>query len=126
MTPVLDASALLAFLHEEPGAETVRAVLGGAVVSAVNWAEVAQKGEQHGAAMSGMRKDFMDIGVVFEPFSSDQAEVAAQLWEPGRPLGLSLADRACLALTLERGGPVLTADKSWKKLDLPIEIRLVR
>lgn len=124
--PVLDASALLAFLHDEPGARKVRDVLDGAAVSAVNWAEVVQKSLRHGVDVSGMREEFEDIGVVFQPFSPEQAEVAARLWEKTRPHGLSLADRACLALASEKPTPVLTADKTWAELEIGIEVTLLR
>lgn len=126
MTCVLDASAVLTFLHDESGADRVRQVLDGAVVSAVNWAEVVQKSLRRQADVSGMREEFVDIGVVFEPFTPEQAEIAARLWERTRAFGLSLADRACLALALERGLPVLTADRAWTALGLGIDIRMVR
>jgi ribonuclease VapC len=60
------------------------------------------------------------------PFSPAQAETAAAPWERGRPLGLSLADRTCLAPAIERQAPLLTADRAWADLDLRMEIRLVR
>lgn len=126
MTLVLDASALLAFLHDEPGADCVQRVLEGAVVSAVNWAEVVQKSLQRKANVTGMREEFSRIGVVFEPFTPEQAEIAAHLWETTRRYGLSLADRACLALALERKVPVLTADRTWDELGLGVKIQRLR
>lgn len=86
MTLILDASALLAFLHDEPGADRVQRVLEEAVVSAVNWAEVVQKSLQRKANVTGMGEEFSKIGVVFEPFTPEQAEIAAHLWETTRPL----------------------------------------
>lgn len=123
---VLDASALLAFLHDEPGAARVRDALEGGSVSAVNWAEVVQKASRRGVEVTGMREEFEDIGVVFEPFTPEQAEVAARLWERTRTRGLSLADRACLALGMERRVAVLTADREWVELELGVRIILVR
>lgn len=126
MTRVLDASALLAFLHDEPGAEAVGQALDGALVSPVNWAEVLQKSLARRADVSGMRDEFVDLGVKFEPFTAAQAETAARLWESTRQLGLSLADRACLALAIEKRAAVLTADRAWTGLRLAVEIRALR
>jgi len=123
---ILDASALLAFLHGEPGEERVAAALDGARVSAVNWAEVLQKARQRGADIDGMHGELTRVGVVLEPFTPDQAEIAARLWEPTRRCGLSLADRACLALALDRSLPVMTADRAWSELGLAIEVELLR
>ncbi len=126
MSLVLDASAILAFLHDEPGSEQVTAVLDGALVSAVNWAEVLQKALQQGADVHGMAAEFRKVGVIFEPFSTAQAEIAARLWEKTRHLGLSLADRACLALALDRKLPVITADRVWGHLDLAVDVQILR
>lgn len=126
MTQILDASALLAFLHDEPGADRVRQALDGALISAVNWAEVIQKSLRRQADVAGMREEFADVGVIFEPFTTVQAETAARLWDKTRRHGLSLADRACLALAIERQAEVLTADHAWADLGLDIEVQLVR
>jgi len=126
MSVVLDASALLAFLHNEPGGEQVSSVLDGAWVSAVNWSEVLQKSLQRKVDIDGMQQEFTEVGVVFEAFTARQAEIAARLWANSRIHGLSLADRACLALALDKRQPVLTADRTWGKLDLDVEIRLLR
>jgi PIN domain nuclease of toxin-antitoxin system len=64
--------------------------------------------------------------VAFEPFTAAKAELAARLWDTTRHYGLSLADRACLALAMERELPVLTADRAWSGLDITLEIRVVR
>ncbi len=126
MSLVLDASAILALLHDEPGAERVEPALDGALVSAVNWAEVIQKSLKRRADISWMREGFTAVGVVFKPFTPTQAEIAAYLWERTRQHGLSLADRACLALAIEQHVPVLTADRAWGNLDLGVEIRQCR
>ena len=126
MSVVLDASALLAFLHDEPGGEHVSPVLEGARVSAVNWSEVLQKSLQQGVDVAGMRQEFTGVGVSFEPFTPKQAETAAWLWSHTRNHGLSLADRACLALAMDQGLPVITADRVWAQLNLDIEIRVLR
>ncbi len=126
MSVVLDASALLAFLHEEPGGERVSPVLEGAHVSAVNWSDVLQKALQQGVDIDGMQQEFVEVGVTFEPFTPEQAETAARLFTRTRDHGLSLADRACLALAMEMGLPVMTADRAWAGLGLDLEVDVIR
>jgi ribonuclease VapC len=123
---VLDASSVLAFLHNEPGAEPVRLALPRSLIGAVNWSEVMQKSQQRKVAVTGMRQDFAQAGMIFVPFTIEHAEIAAQLWDQTRALGLSLADRACLALALERQLPVFTADRAWLQLDLGLDIQVIR
>lgn len=122
MTTVLDASTLLAYLHDEPGGAVVSRVLDGACVSSVNWSEVLQKALQRKVDIRGMQQEFSDIGLRFEAFTPQQAEIAARLWPSCRHLGLSLADRACLALAMEKKLPVLTADQAWGRLDLDLDL----
>ena len=126
MALVLDASSLLAFLHDEPGADQVWSALSGGLVGAVNWSEVVQRSLQRQVNITGMRQEFVEAGVLFVPFTAEQAEIAAQLWEKTRALGLSLADRACLALAIERKVPVLTADRAWSALSLDLDIQFIR
>jgi PIN domain nuclease of toxin-antitoxin system len=126
VTVVLDASAILAFLNEEPGCSKVATAPHGSLVSTVNWAQVVQKALAHGVDIAGMQADFTDIGVTFVPFTTPQAELAAGIWLQNRSAGLSLADRACLALALDRQAPVLTADRAWRGLSLGIDVRLLR
>ena len=126
MSAVLDASALLAYLQRESGADAVRAVLGGALMSTVNWTEVVQKaaGSQNEAAE--LRGDLESLGLLLEPFSASQAGIAGSLREPTMELGLSLGDRACLALAIERGETILTADRVWGRLRLGVGIEVIR
>ncbi len=126
MGVVLDASALLAYLHEEPGGERVAQVLDGSLVSAVNWAEVVKKSLERGVTVEGMQLEFAAVGVRFEPFTPQQAEIAACLAVPTRPQGLSLADRACLALAASKGLPAMTADRAWSGLSIDVEIDVIR
>ncbi len=126
MTCVLDASALLALFRREPGAARVERALDGALVSTVNWAEVVQKAVACHVPIEGMREELLGTGVSIEVFTGEQAETAGMLWTKTRKLGLSLGDRACLSLALEKSLPVLTADRDWKKLRLDIEIELIR
>jgi len=126
VTLVLDTSSLLAFLHDEPGADRVWSALSGAMVCAVNWSEVMQQSLRRQADITGMRQDFAEAGVTFMPFTDEQAEIAARLWKKTRGHGLSLADRACLALATERRLPILTADRAWSELRLDLDIQLIR
>ncbi len=126
MSPVLDASAVLAYLHQEPGWDAVRKVIGEASIGAVNWSEVAQKSIQQNLNPGTARILLEEVGLTVVPFSASQAELAAQLWTSTHTLGLSLADRACLALAAERSAPVLTADRRWAELGLNVNIQLLR
>lgn len=126
MSVVLDASALLAYLQDEPGGEPVRAVLPRAVMSTVNWTEVIGKAREDGVDTRGLREDLESLGLAFEPFSAVQAEIAGRLKERTRRYGLSLGDRACLALGSDRGVPIYTADRAWKELHLGVEVETIR
>lgn len=126
MSLVLDASALLAFLHREPGADVVGESLNNALVSALNWSEVVQKAIAHGVDVRGMREDFSGLGATIVDFTSAQAELTAALWQDTHAHGLSLADRACLSLGVIRECPVMTADRAWLRLDLDLDVRLIR
>jgi ribonuclease VapC len=123
---VLDASALIALLWEEPGAEVVEPLLGQSVVSAVNWAEVLQRYRAHGISAAGKRESVEALGIGVEPFTADDADVVAELWQPTRAAGLSLADRACLALARRLGLAACTADRAWAKVDVAVEITFIR
>jgi ribonuclease VapC len=123
---VLDASALLALLQQEPGAETVAAVLHDASVSTVNWSEVLQKSLAQGIDTANMQTDFEALGVQFVPFSSLHSELAAQLWPNTKAFGLSLGDRACIALALDLQAIALTADRVWANLNVGVKVQLIR
>lgn len=88
--------------------------------------EVLQKALQWKVDVEGMGQEFMDAGVRIEPFTPRQAEIAARLRSRTRQHGLSQADRACLALALDKALPVLTADRAWRGPELEVEIRLIR
>lgn len=126
MTVVLDASALLAYLQDEPGGEAVAAVLAESVMSSVNWAEVVQKSVAAGVVVDGMREDLAALGLTITPFSPEDAEMAGRLWLQTRQAGLSLGDRACLSLGMRLNVPVLTCDHLWPNLNLKLDIRAVR
>lgn len=122
---VLDASAVLALLLGEPGGEAVDANPGRAQLSTVNLTEVAQR-------LSDQWPDDLVIGVLGElpclviDFDSAMAMRAGLLRRATRAKGLSLGDRACLALAESLSLPVLTADRAWAELDLGIEVVLIR
>jgi ribonuclease VapC len=112
MTVVLDASAVLAFLQDEPGASTVeQSLTSGATCSAANWSEVAQKVRAAARDWDLVRALLVSYDVDVEPVTVDDAEWAASRWRAGE--GLSLADRLCLALGERVDAEVLTADATW-------------
>ena len=123
---VLDASAVLALLNDEAGSENVAERLGEALISAVNWSEVAERALSVGVGIGGLREDLEDLGLRVAGFDAVHAELAAVLREPTRDLGLSIADRACLALADDLGAPAVTADQAWADLDVGVEIELIR
>lgn len=126
MTAILDASALLAFLQNEPGCDQVEAALPEAVISSVNWAEVVQKSIAAGVNVEGLREDLEALGLRILPFTAEEAEIAAQLWQQTRQVGLSLGDRACLSVGIRLETMVLTADQIWTTLSLPIAVHSIR
>ena len=126
MTVVLDASALLAYLQNEPGQEKVEAALADAVMSSVNWAEVVQKSVAAGVDVAGMRQDVNALGVDILPFTAEDADHSGLLWPKTRQFGLSLGDRACLSLGHSLQAVVLTADQAWAELNLPITVHVIR
>ena len=116
---VLDSSALLALLFGEPGADRVAAVLPGAVISAVNLAEVATKLRDRGLDEAAASAAVGATGVRVVSFSDDLAWTAATLRASTREAGLSLGDRACLALAIERSASAYTADQAWARAGVP-------
>jgi PIN domain nuclease of toxin-antitoxin system len=109
---------------DEPGAELIEDVLGQAAISSVNWAEVLQKSSAHGVEAAGLRDDLEAIGLTIVPFDAQDAEQAAELWQPGA--GLALGDRACLGLGIRHGVPVWTADRLWLEVGTGAEVRVIR
>lgn len=124
MKAILDASALLALLQDEPGAAAVEAELAGAAMSSLNWSEVLQKSLAHGVDVTGLRQDLEALGLIIVPFDVDDAEQTARLWSPGS--GLSLADHACLALGLRHSVPIWTADRAWAHTTLGAAMQVIR
>jgi ribonuclease VapC len=124
---VLDASVLLAILNQEPGAETFTPeVLSGAIISTVNLAEVHSKLVGRGLRPDDAWEAVVSLIREAVPFTPEHARLAGELVAQTRPLGLSLGDRACLALGLSLKAPVYTADKSWKKVKAGARIHVIR
>jgi PIN domain nuclease of toxin-antitoxin system len=126
VTVVLDASALLAYLLQEPGGEVVDGVLSDARMTSVSWAEVVQKSLSAGVEVQGMREELQALGLQVEPFVAVDAEKAGQLWTLTRQQGLSLGDRACISLGLRLGLKVVTCDRAWAALPLDLEVQVLR
>ena len=123
---VLDASAVLALLNEEPGGDQVEPLLGDAVISAVNLSEVLAKLIEAGMTPNEARDAFDLIGVEVAGFDRASALGAVILRPATRNRGLSLGDRACLALGIEIGAEVVTAEREWARLKLACPIRSIR
>jgi ribonuclease VapC len=131
-TTVLDASAVIALVFEERGADRVEAaVRRGSLISAVNWTEVlsemAERGEATAASAVRVKAIAEATGsLAIVPFDELHGVEAARLRTLTKTLGLSLADRACLALGRLRRLPVLTADRAWRSLHLSVRIDVIR
>lgn len=124
MTTVVDASVVLAWLQDEPGADEAEPMLIEGVIGAANWAEVLQKVRQHGAPIGSVSRLLASFGLAVEAVTRDDGERAAELWRPGS--ALSLGDRLCLALGLRLGLEVATADAAWREVTDGPRLRLLR
>ncbi|MBN1450293.1 MAG: type II toxin-antitoxin system VapC family toxin [Anaerolineales bacterium] len=123
---VLDASALLTLLNDETGADKVRELLPDASISAVNLAEVVTRLSLIGMPGEQIREVLTLLGLDIMPFDEEQAFLTGLFAAQTHSLGLSLGDRACLALASVTGATAVTADRAWKELDLGVKIQLVR
>jgi ribonuclease VapC len=126
VTVVVDASALLCVLFDEPGSEAVRPLLRGSIMSAVNYSETLSKIHDKGGNAAAVQTQIERLEITMVPFDAKFAILAANLRPTTRAMQFSFADRACLALAASRKMAVLTADKDWSKLDLGIEVRQFR
>ena len=123
---VFDASAVLAMALREPGRQSLLRLERVILVSTVNLAEVRSRLWDKEESETGIDEMLGRIDMSVVTFDAEQAKLAADLRPQTRRFGLSLGDRACLALGIVRKATVYTADRAWSKLDLPVEIKLVR
>jgi ribonuclease VapC len=122
----MDASAILAFLRDEPGADTVEeAISRGAAMSTVNVSEVCAKLNDYGVAPEQASQTIEDLSLVIEPFLRSDAECAGAWRAETRRQGLSMGDRACLALAYRLGQTAVTTDRAWQNLVLPVEVHVI-
>ncbi|MFM2432784.1 MAG: hypothetical protein RLZZ511_3998 [Cyanobacteriota bacterium] len=131
-TAILDASALLAYLQGEPGdAVVANALAKGSLISSVNWAETLSKLAERGQDPDGVtdlltNQGLLNNALVIAPFDADLAQTTAKLRPLTRSSGLSLGDRACLALGIQTQLPVLTSDQAWNSLMIGVVVQLIR
>jgi ribonuclease VapC len=125
---VLDASALIALIKDEPGADVVsrEAANNDATISSVNYAESLQKAARVGVTAEQVDAALEGLGITVSPFGRLDARLAASFYRHGS--NLSLADRVCLALARSLSSPAYTADQPWTSWadDLGVEVRLIR
>ena len=124
---VLDASAVLTVIQHERGADRLTGdVLSSAVISTVNLAEVQSKLVKNGYSPSRGWNDALELVHHVEPFTSDQARIAGDLFTTTEKYGLSLGDRSCLALAIALKAPVYTTEHTWKNLKVGVPIHVIR
>jgi ribonuclease VapC len=123
---VLDASAVLVLMHRETGAEPVKAALPAAVLGSVNLAEVVTKLVERGMPPDEIADLLQSFDLDLHAFDDILAFETGVLRASTRGRGLSLGDRACLALARRLGASVLTADRAWQGLDLGVPVELLR
>jgi ribonuclease VapC len=122
----LDASALLAFMLRERGHQRVGELLDETCISTVTFSEVLGRFARAGQDAAFIAEKLLATGIEVVDFSAQHAVIAAALFPHTHSPGLSLGDRACLALARERRIRAVTADKAWRRLDLGIEIESIR
>jgi ribonuclease VapC len=129
---ILDASAVLAYLQGEPGAPIVaNALEQGSLISAINWAETLSKLAERGQSPDAVtdlltNQGLLHHALVITPFDADLAKETAKLRPLTQSFGLSLGDRACLALAKQTKLPVFTSDRAWSSLEIGIVVQLIR
>ncbi len=123
---VFDSSVVIAILKQERGFESAEELLSEALISTVNWAEVATYLARNSVPRETIQEVLTSFPIQVVPFEESLAIETGYLYPSSKNLGLSLGDRACLALALSRKLPVLTADLVWSQLNLDISIRVLR
>lgn len=122
----LDASALLAFLFREHGYKRVAEVVEYACLSTVNLSEVLGRFVRDGHDSNEVLTRIAATTIEIVPFRAEDAAIAASLVPTTQPFGLSLGDRACIALALSRNLKAVTADRIWSKLKVGVNIEIIR
>ena len=123
---VLDASAILALLNDESGAGEVQELLPVAIISTVNYAEVVTRLSLLGMPEDEIREALDMLGLDIISFDEGLSFQTGALAIVTKQYGLSLGDRACLALALKTGYPAVTSDKVWQELNVGVDIKLIR
>ena len=113
-------------MHDEPGSKTAELYLQRAAISAVNLSEVIAQLIKHGMPEKIALSAINNLGLRIVPFDTDSAYNTALLIKTTSKAGLSLGDRACLALAQSLKVPAITADRAWNKLDVAVTIKLIR
>ena len=123
---VMDASAVLASILGEPGAELVDRQLRQAAVTTVNLAEILSRMAARGDSPRAVHEDLEEAGVLFVNVDVELATVAAELFAATRPAGMSVGDRTCIALAMRLDCPAMTADRRWQAASLTVPIMYIR
>lgn len=123
---VLDASAVLALLQDEPGSDIVARSLPGAALSAVNLSEVVAKLTELGLSEADVHAALQGLGLVIHSFEDEMAYATGLLRSRPKSLRLSLGDRAALALGRRLSALVLTTDRAWRGLHLGVKVKVIR
>jgi ribonuclease VapC len=123
---VLDSSAVLAVALREPGADRVVAAIPQSILSSANLAEVLIVAERKGIDSEQIFPAIVNLGLSIVPVEVPHARIAAQLWRAYPALNLSLGDRLCLALAINRGADVLTSDREMTKVGMGLSVELFR
>lgn len=126
MTAVIDASVAIAALLNEPGSETANRAIAGSVISAVNYSEIIALLVRRGLSDEGAILAADSLGLTVIPFTGAEAVTAGILIRETQTRGLSLGDRACLALALSTSSRAVTADRAWAGLELGVDIEVIR
>lgn len=124
MKVVLDASAIMASIQNEPGGEKIVDVLGDAIVSTVNAAEIYTIAARYFLNTDLIQEFLAYPGIKITPLSLKQAEIAGRMSSLTKNAGLSLGDRCCLALAIEANAEVLTADRAWLQFAEPLGVTI--
>lgn len=123
---VFDSSVLIAILRQEPGSDVGEQSLNDALISTVNLAEVATYLARNSVPPETINDALAAFPIEVVPFDREQGLIAGCLYPACKSLGLSLGDRACLALAKSKNLPVLTADKAWLELKINVDVKTIR